>query len=225
MNVRANILSFGYAFFFVAVLLTTSNPSHAQGNIPGYPDGVLEFDRREVALLPSYCKYTQVFRDRVPDGNNPAVIEQWYSKLGQSFHHMHHYCWGLMKTNRALFLARDQTARRFYLNDSLTEIDYVIRHVPEDFILLPEILTRKGENLILLGKGSVGILELERAIDLRPDYWIPYGHISDYYKTLGDLKTARDVLDKGLAISPDAKGLLRRVDELKSTTNKKKITP
>lgn len=195
---------------------------HAQSSIPGYPDSVMAFDMREVALLPKYCIYTQIFRDRVPGGNNRAIVDQWYNQLGDSFHTMHHYCWGLMKTNRALYLARDQLMRRFYLTDSLDEFDYVIRRVPEDFILLPEILTRKGENLILLGKGQVGILELEHAIELKPDYWPPYGYISDYYKSLGDVKSARETLERGLQLSPDAKGLLRRIDELKQVFEQKK---
>ena len=130
-----------------------------------------------------------------------------------------------MKTNRALFLARDDPARRFYLNNSLAEFDYVIERVPEDFVLLPEILTRKGQNLILLGKGKAGITELERAIELKPDYWPPYAYTSDYFKSVGDLKTARELLDRGLALSPDAKGLLRRADELKQPAAPKKGAP
>ena len=225
MNVSAAFHRFCNALLALSVLLAAYVPVHAQGNIPGYPDSVLAFDAREVALLPLYCTYTQIFRDRVPGGNNPKIIDQWYAKLGQSFHAMHHYCWGLMKTNRALFLARDQLARRFYLTDALDELDYVIKRVPEDFILLPEILTRKGENLILLGKGQVGILELERAIELKPDYWPPYAHMSDYFKGLGDLKMAREVLERGLSLSPEAKGLLRRADELKQVADRKKGAP
>lgn len=130
-----------------------------------------------------------------------------------------------MKTNRARFLARDELARRFYLTDSIGEFDYVITRVSDDFILLPEILTKKGENLILLGKGQVGILELERAIELKPDYWPPYAHLSDYFKSLGDLKMAREVLERGLSLSPESKGLLRRADELNSVADRKKGTP
>lgn len=202
--------------------LVLYSPVHAQSSIPGYPDSVMAFDQREVALLPKYCIYTQIFRDRVPGGNNRTIIDQWYTQLGEPFHAMHHYCWGLMKTNRALYLARDQLMRRFYLTDSLDEFDYVIRRVPEDFILLPEILSRKGENLILLGKGQVGVLELEHAIELKPDYWPPYGYISDYYKSLGDVKSAREALERGLQLSPDAKGLLRRLDELKQASAQNK---
>lgn len=213
------------ALLCLGALVGIQSPAHAQSEIPGYPDSILAFDPREVALLPRYCIYTQIFRDRVPGGNNPKVIEEWYAQLGQPFNAMHHYCWGLMKTNRAMFLARGQQARQFYLADSVTEFDYVIRHVTDDFILLPEILTKKGENLILLGKGQVGLFELERAIELKPDYWPPYAYISDFHKRAGDLTKAREILEQGLAHSPDAKGLLRRADDLKQRGDKKKTKP
>ena len=70
----------------------------------------------------------------------------------------------------------------------------------------------------------MGIQELERAIELNPDYWPPYAHMSDYYKSKGEIKTAREWLEKGLVTSPDARGLTRRLAELDApeTRNKKK---
>ena len=165
-------------------------------------------------MLPRYCAYTQSFRDHVPGGNNPAEIQRWYSMLGETFHAMHHYCWGLMKTNRGVLLARSEQWRRFYLNDAIGEFDYVIDHAPPDFVLLPEILMKKGENLIRLGQDGSGNLQLLRAIELKPDYWPPYAVMSDYYKKTGDLKNAREVLEKGLLASPDAKALKERLANL-----------
>jgi hypothetical protein len=200
-------------------------PAFAAG-APGYPDDVREYDAREVALLPPYCAHTQSFRDRLPGGRNPDEIKRWGSIMGEeTFNGMHHYCWGLMKTNRALFLARDQRFRRFYLEDAIGEFDYVIRIAPPDFVLLPEILTKKGENLIRLGQAPLAIPELQRAIELKPDYWPPYAAISDSYKGTGDLNKAREVLEKGLSASPDAKALQRRLAELDAVKNKPKTAP
>ncbi|MFM9887345.1 MAG: tetratricopeptide repeat protein [Burkholderiales bacterium] len=169
-------------------------------------------------MLPNYCIYTQIFRDRVPKGNDQAAIQRMYAQLGPTFHALHHYCWGLMKTNRALLLAQDETTRQFYLRDSLGEFDFVIQRASADFILLPEILSKKGQNLIRLGEGNKGIVEFERAIELKPEYWPPYGHLSDYYKSTGNLKLARHWLTTGLAVSPGAKGLTSRLSELDSPT-------
>lgn len=212
-RISVSLTAFKTALALVSTAMCVD--SYAQG-IRGYPESIHAYDSREIAMLPHYCIYTQDLRDRVPGGNNQQMIQNWYARLGPTFHAMHHYCWGLMKTNRAVLLARDETTRHFNLQGSLDEFDYVIRHAPTDFVLLPEILSKKGQNLIRLGKGVMGIAELERAIELKPDYWPPYGHISDYYKGIGDIKAAKEWLTKGLGLSPDAKGLMSRLSELDS---------
>jgi tetratricopeptide (TPR) repeat protein len=182
--------------------------------IPGYPQNIDAFDRREVALLPQYCTYTQLFRGSVPGGSNPQMIDAWSARMGPVFNHMHHYCFGLMNTHRALYLSRDATTRSFYLNAAVREYDYVISRTTEAFVMLPEIFSKKGEALGHLGRGPLAVFEYERAIELKPDYWPPYAHLADHYKGLGDLKKAREVLEAGLTKAPDAKALQRRLAEL-----------
>ena len=104
----------------------------------------------------------------------------------------------------------------FYLNDSILEFEYVLRYTPENHVLLPEILTKKGENLIRLGRAALGIQDLRRAAEIKPDYWPPYAIMSDHYKANRDIDKAREVLEKGLEFSPDAKALKRRLSELDS---------
>jgi tetratricopeptide (TPR) repeat protein len=197
-------------------------------DIPGYPEWQTP-DPREIALLPQYCKYSQVIRERVPDGGNKTAIAKWTELMGPRrdspgplFEAMHHYCWGLLKTNRAVLLARSEDVKKFYLNSSITEFDYVLERAPDSFVLLPEILTKKGENLIRLGKAAPGILELQHAIDLKPDYWPPYAVMSDYYKKIGDFAKARELLNRALEFAPDAKPLQRRVSELQKANAQSK---
>lgn len=197
---------------------------HAQ-SIPGYPDSWRAYDAREVAMLPKYCIYTQEFRSRVPGGGNLDELARWHTVMGETFEHMHHYCWGLMKTNRGMLLARDPQARRAYVADAVNEFNYVIERAPPDFILLPEMLARKGENLIHVGQGPLGMVELERAAELKPDYWPPYAYMSDYYKEVGDTQKARELLERGLSFSPQATGLTRRLADLGSTKKSTKAPP
>jgi len=198
----------------LAAGLTLSISVRAQ-QIPGYPDNVrYAFDPREVALLPRYCPYTLVFRDNIPSGNIQEEINRLSLLMGVGFRHVHHYCWGLMFTNRALLLARDEATRRHYLNNSIDEFDYVIHRVPRDFKLLPEILTKKGENLISLERNAQGIEELERAIALKADYWPSYAAMSDYYRSVGESTKARKWLEEGLSASPGSQALKRRLEEL-----------
>ena len=178
-----------------------------------------------VNMLPVYCKYTQYFRDHVPGGDNRAEIERWTRSMGDAFVHMHHYCLGLMASNRAAFLSRTRQERMFNLNQAVNEFNYVIARVPPDFVLLPEILTKKGESLIRLDNGPHGILELQRAIELKRDYWPPYAAISDYYKATNQLAKAREWLEEGLAASPNAKALMLRLAELDGSKNKQKAAP
>ena len=142
------------------------------------------------------------------------TVQRWEAQLGPTFHHLHHYCYGLMKTNRGVLLARDPRARQAYLSDAVGEFDYVIERATPDFVLLPEVLTKKGENLMRLGKAPVAVFAFERAIEVRPDYWPPYAQLSDHYKAAGDINKAREILTSGLAQVPDAAALKRRLREL-----------
>lgn len=195
----------------------------AAARIPGYPDNVeYSFDPREVALLPGYCIYTKVFRNSVPGGNNKVEIDRWYAVMGSTFNAMHHYCWGLMKMNRALLLAKDKQAKAYYLRASVDDFNFVLRYASRDFVLMPEILTKKGENLIRLGRSVEGVTELERAIEIKQDYWPPYAALSDYYESTGDVAKARELVEKALTFAPDTKALTRRLAGMDSAKGKKK---
>ncbi len=184
-----------------------------------------QYSPKEMAMLPEYCKYTQLYRSQVVGGNDPVKIEYWYRIFGGSvgagiFHSMHHYCAGLTSANHAKFWPHSPQERQFKLQSSINEFDYVIRASQPDEKMLPEFLTKKGESLIALGNGPLAIAELERAIVLKPDYWPPYAAMSDYYKETGNFKMAREVLERGLSSSPDTRALTRRLAELNATKGK-----
>jgi tetratricopeptide (TPR) repeat protein len=185
------------------------------------PSSITDYDPREVALLPHYCIYTQLFREHVPGGNDITQIQAWRSFMGPEFEAMHHYCFGLMKTNRATLHAQNKDQREFYLTDAITEYDFVLQRVPNDFIVLPEILTKKGENLVRLGREPLALVQFNRAVEVKPDYWTAYGDLSDLYRQQGNIAEARKVLERGLSFSPNAAGLTRRMAELATGADKK----
>jgi tetratricopeptide (TPR) repeat protein len=195
------------------LLLAAALPAAGQ-SIPGYPEHVTDYDPREVVMLPRFCPHTQLFRERVPGGNDPEAIRHWHSLMGDIFLAMHHYCWGLMHLNRAKILARDAQVRSFNYASAVNEFDYVLRQARSDFVLLPEILTKRGEALLGLGKAAQALAEFERAIELRRDYWPPYAQIADFHQRQGDREKARAVLQAGLKYAPEATGLQRRLREL-----------
>ena len=195
-----------------AWLLAAPAPAAAQ-LIPGYP-AIEDYDPREVAMLPPYCAHTQLFRTRVPGGGNPDEIRRWMAMMGPAFNDMHHYCWGLMKSNRALYLARDKQTRDFYLGQAVQEFDYVLQRAPANFALRPEILTKKGEHLLKLGNAPAAVAALEEAAELKPDYWPPYAALSDHFKSAGALPRAKEWLDRGLKAAPDSRALRTRLEQL-----------
>lgn len=177
-----------------------------------------QYDASQLALLPPYCKYTQLYRAAVPGGNDPAEIQRWSALMGgaENFAHMHHYCWALENTNRGLYSSKSKLERDRYLAATLGDLDYVLQRVTPGFVLLPEILTKKGENLIRLGRGPEAIDDLMRAIQLKPDYWPPYAVLSDYFRDRKDVANAKDWLNKGLAAAPNTRPLETRLRQLNS---------
>ena len=210
---------------FGALVSTAINAFGEGSDIPGYPSHVTANDSREVAMLPKFCIYTRTFRGSVPGGNNPQEIKRLYAVLGPAFDALHHYCWGLMKTNRALFLVRDKQRKEFYLRAANSDYDYVIVRAAADFPLLPEILTKRGENLTLL-RDPTAALDFRRAIELKRDYWPAYAALSDYYKSVGQLARSKETLEQGLSAVPDAKPLSTRLSQLQgsSATQETKTT-
>ena len=174
----------------------------------------LQFGPEIVAKLPPYCRNALVYRDHVPGGNDKAAIERWFKVMGKGFINIHHYCSGLQLTNRALFDSQTKIERDRDLRLSIPEFDYVIERADSTLPLLPEILTKKGENLFLLERDPEAIAALVKAIEVRSDYWPPYAALSDHYKKKGQLDEARNWLKRGLAASGGAKALERRLREL-----------
>lgn len=180
------------------------------------------YEPQQIAMLPPYCKHTQGYRYRIKGGDDPAEIQRWSAILGPTFHAMHHYCRGLVAVNRALYFERTERERQHEWAKSIGEFDYVIRSATPDFVLLPEIYTKKGESLVKMGRGLNAVPEFLRAIEAKPDYWPPYAYLGDLYKKAGDTTKAREWLEKGLAQSPDAKQLKSRLAELDGTKGKVK---
>lgn len=208
------------AFVLLMLALSVHHEVAAQVAVPGYPSAVTAYDPREVGRLPKYCIYTQNFRDSVQGGRNEAQINYWYSTLGQPFHSLHHYCWGLMKLNRALFLARDAQTRTFYFGSAIHEFDFVLERAPENFVLAPEILTKKGQALIRMGRGPMAVPILEKAIALKPDYWPPYVQLSEHYQASGQIGQAKQVLEKAIEQSPGTESLKQRLAALEGSKSK-----
>lgn len=198
-----------YARLITALLVVTIGLSptstHAQGRH--------NFTEREISMLPDFCRH-KLARDAQKEVD-PADTARFQELLGRTYLHLHHYCYGLVFTNRAKLARVTASERNSLLSQSIGEFDYTIRNSTVDFVLLPEMLTKKGENLLRLRRIQEGVSTLQSAIQTKPDYWPPYAVLSDYFKANGELDAARGWIEKGIAASPGAKALESRHLELK----------
>lgn len=161
-------------------------------------------------MLPAYCR-----QDVTGIHYTLEERQRWDQILGSGIDSIHHYCRGLNWTNTALFFSKNRQERTDALGYSLQEFDFILNQTDTShFKLLPEVLTKKGENLIRLRRFPEALPVLQKAIQVKPDYWPPYAVLSDYFRDVGDIPKAHEWLDKALAIDPNAKSLKVRQTEL-----------
>ena len=162
----------------------------------------------DLPLLPPYCK-AKLF-----DTADSPEYAKWEATLGAGFEHTHHYCAGVNFVNRANKTFGNKSEQAQLLIQALNEFNYVIKHAPATYVLIPEIHVQKGRVLVRLKKNAEAIQEFHRAIELNADYVAGYTALSDQYKDMGSPGEAKQVLQKGLARLPDSKALLRRLNEV-----------
>jgi tetratricopeptide (TPR) repeat protein len=158
-----------------------------------------------MALIPRYCASAQGFGtnyERTPEG------QQWAARLGRrSFHAIHHYCWGQINLQRALRSSTPRRERDYLLGTIIADYDYVLEHADPDFVLLPEILTRKGEVELLRSRPADANKSFARARALRPDYWPAYSAWAEFLIYLGKKAEAKAIVKSGLEYSPESRTL------------------
>lgn len=165
----------------------------------------------EMALIPSYCKDTQGFGYGDATSNPSPRAGHWVSLMGKTFWHMHHYCAGLIKRNRAMKAGIRMEDRRGLLESAISEYQYVLNNNKEaDFILLPEIYTRIGEASLQISNPSAAEKAFARAREIKEDYWPAYSHWAEYLIRTGKRVEAKQLVKSGLEQSPNAKVLIEQ---------------
>jgi len=168
----------------------------------------------ELALTPPYCQDVQGIKWGDASYNPSPRAAYWVGLMGKSFWAMHHYCWGLISTRRALAAGVAPVIRRGLLESAVNDYGYVVKNSTPDFVLLPEIYTRIGETQLLLGSSSAAYDAFARARSIKPDYWPPYVRWAEVLVKTGRKKEAKALLADGLRYSPDAKPLIEEYRRL-----------
>lgn len=199
------------SFFLVFALMASLAVAPLMALASEKPEDVTD---AEWAMLPPYCPHTMGYK-----GHVQPHISKWRAAMGEGFFHMHHHCWALIDFHRAQRSGISEIDRRQLQGRALGGFRYVIKNAPEDFILLPEILTWVGRSEMLLGNAKGAARAFNQAIGIKPDYWPPYYHFAELLNRKGQRKEAIEVAKRGLSHSPRAKPLLLLFSELGGKLN------
>lgn len=166
----------------------------------------------EDARLPKYCETSG---DRGATQVPPLPrAKPWFDLMGPGYKMLHHYCWAMVEMWRADSFKITPAQRTHWMGSAVDNMTFVVVNSPPDFVLHPEIFTRRAGVLARLGKHSAAIADYERAVELKPNYWPAYIGLAQLMRSIGQMAAARTWVERGLANAPDAQALLRLRDEL-----------
>ena len=202
-----NLSNFGskesLLFLLFLVLVLPSLPNSAQALWPK--------TETDFSMLPPYCKV------RSKENRYPQQARKWKAILGKStFLHIHHYCAGLLSLLKAESSIPPNLA---LLGTALREFRYVDEKWPHNSKLRPEMLVKRGDTLILLGRTQEGFSQYQAAMRLKPGYSLPYLRMADYFLKSGNLEQARKWLEIGHEKAPRSKKIPRKLEELTHLQN------
>lgn len=159
----------------------------------------------EWGLLPPYCPDTNEFGKY---GQNSPNAPKWVALMGQTFWHLHHYCFGILKFERAQRQEYPPVIREGLLTSALGEFAYVIREMPQNYVLAPEIYTYVGRTYLLKDDLAHAESAFAKAQTDKPDYWPAYSWLALWLEHHGQQNKAREVVANGLKHAPDSRTLL-----------------
>jgi tetratricopeptide (TPR) repeat protein len=190
------------SFFFATLMLVlTLAPGSAMAQRPQ------NVTPGELSLLPNYCVDTQGFNYGDQYFNTSPKAAYWVGLMGPSFWHHHHYCWGLIKMQRARRPGATANAREAGFTGAIGDFDYVIRNATSDFVMLPEVYLRMGDAFLELGDTAQALNSYAGATERKPDYWPAYINAAKVYERVGLKKQALTRLADGLRAAPQEPNL------------------
>ena len=165
------------------------------------PFNVNVVSQGEFARLPDYCRDTQTYAGH---GDPTPRQARWLSLMGDTFWHLHHYCWGMLKANRAEQPGISPAMKRTLYASAVQECQYVLRNNADpDFVLRPEILYRMGR-FEAANESWVDALEYYRqSIEAKADYWPPYVGTAEIHLRLKRRDRAIAILEEALKVLPN----------------------
>src|SRR5690349_3323687 len=135
MNRRFKPMTHALAAAFVVLLASSGAKAE-------YPEGWTE---SELALAPPFCQDVQGLKWGDAYYHTSPNAKKWIAVMGNGFWAVHHYCWASINLLRAERPSTPPQERTRLRAGAIADMMYVVHNTPENFVLLPEIYTRKGE--------------------------------------------------------------------------------
>lgn len=166
--------------------------------------------KEEVALLPEYCRHSQLFGRRF---GSKEGYEYWTARLGSDFRHVHHYCLALVALRRSE-KTTERNNRSHYLRSAIADCGYVVNAVQPTFTLLPEVLVARGTAYSRLGQSREANADFTTAQKLAPTRVITYVQWAGALMSQGMKADAMSVVEEGLRHIPHSPALRQLGQEL-----------
>lgn len=158
----------------------------------------------ELAVLPSYCKAKTM--------PNTPLYDQWHRSLGRIFLSIHHYCAALNFVNR--YYATLGRERDTWLHFALDDFNYMIKHYPNGYPLVPSIYVNRGSALHLAGRDLDAMQDYNSALKLNPKLRGAYLGLIGLLSEKKQNEEAIKIATQGLKNLPEDKALQERYIEL-----------
>lgn len=169
----------------------------------------------DMRFLPPYCK-ARLRSDQVP----ASEVEKWKNFLGrETWSSFHHYCQGVnyvIRGEREI----DQRKKSSYYQDGIKNLVFHLKTYGPKFPLRSQTYSLLGTAYLGLGNVAAAIDAYNTSIEANKKNIRSYRALADIYLDSGDLDSASSIVDKGLAISPKSKSLLRRKKLIQSKMGK-----
>jgi hypothetical protein len=179
-----------------------------------------DFTVGERALLPPFCEETMGFRPGTDVGQMGPNAPYWFGVMGKSFVTMHHYCYALVKQQRALAPGQSAFNREALLSQAINEYQYVIDNALPNFVLLPDVFVQRGDVQALLKRYVDAIESYRSSRQRKPDYWRSYSREAAVLVGMNNGKAALAILEEGIRAVPADPRLRAQYKQLGGDPNK-----
>lgn len=162
------------------------------------------YSKAELGILPAYCADSELASDYERMG---PKWHYWVARMGDLFNSVHHYCEGMMNVIQARIQIPKSQAQTILLRKAINEFDFMLNSSPQrlkNFVLLPELLVKRGEVGVMLEDWTLAYSSYEQARQVKPDYWPAYTGWAEVLAKLNLKKEALALLKQGLLINPTA---------------------